>query len=754
MMLPTATYRLQLREGVTFRAVEERLGYIAGLGISHLYLSPVFTATSGSTHGYDVTDPAEVDPVLGGKEGFSRLAERARSHGLGIILDIVPNHTAFSTENPWLADVLRHGEASRYARHFDIDWSKGRLILPFLPEPFETMASAGHLRIKDGALCWEGGAVPLAPGTEGGEDVRTVHEMQPWRLTQWEYGRDGITHRRFFNVTDLIGMRVEDDAVFEDTHALLFELIDAGEVQGLRIDHVDGLSDPAAYLHRLRHRVGDLPIWVEKILTSDETLPAWPVEGTTGYEAAAAIVRLLTDGDGLAEIDAAWREATGREGSFDDALRAAKGLVMRQELAAELHQLIALARSALEAEGQHDAGDEALREAMLGLLVAFPCYRTYFDDEDSNPSDLRLMEAVAAEAAADLRTDATVQAIRHSIADGKNQESLALRVRFQQVTGALLAKAHEDTAGFRWNRYLAMNEVGATPDDPPLPADAFSAWLARRSASGLTLTSSHDSKRAEDARMRLVAISHAPAAFQRVWRASHLIPGADGIDPNLRWYTVQSFLAMWEDGRDDLAERLTAHIEKAMREAKEVTSWTHPVPETEAPAQAFAGALASAWADALPDGAEDIIRLGETLSLIQLALKMLMPGIPDIYRGCEGPAFYLTDPDNRRFIDFETLIRLPDGDGFGAVKARLTRALLALRRAEADFFVTAKTRFHSPARGLMRLERTADAGRLTLTFSLDGAGVSGGSIWPGADAGGSALAVDWLPGPTHSQPHP
>ncbi|EYD75217.1 Malto-oligosyltrehalose synthase [Rubellimicrobium mesophilum DSM 19309] len=256
MTLPRATYRLQLREGMTFAKARERLGPLKALGITHLYLSPIFTAATGSSHGYDVTDPTEVEPCLGGREGFEALSRAAQDHGLGIVIDIVPNHTAFSLDNPWLRDVLRHGERSRWARHFDIDWGAGRLVLPFLPEPFEAMLEAGRIEAREGEdgpiLCAGDLEIPLTPHPLTDEEragepgaLRDLHARQAWRLAHWELERDGVTHRRFFNVTGLIGMRVEDEQVFEDTHALILDLVRGGWIQGLRVDHVDGLADPA-----------------------------------------------------------------------------------------------------------------------------------------------------------------------------------------------------------------------------------------------------------------------------------------------------------------------------------------------------------------------------------------------------------------------------------------------------------------------------------------------------------------------------
>ncbi len=790
--LPRATYRLQLREGVDFDTARRLVPYVAGLGVSHLYLSPVFTAVRGSTHGYDVTDPSEIDPTLGGRDGYRALAQAARDAGLGIILDIVPNHTAFHLENPWLRDVLRHGEASRYAAHFDIDWARGRLVLPFLGEPLETMIDAGAFRLEEGEggpqLATEHFAVPMAPGSLPSEDKRrdpdTIREVlaeQPWRLTHWEYERDGVTHRRFFNVTGLIGMRVEDETVFDDMHALLLEMLEAGEVQGIRLDHIDGLADPASYLHRLRDKVGDTPVWIEKILTGDETVPAsWPIQGTTGYEAARSIARILTDAAGLARLDDAWRRETGREGRFHDALITAKNEVIRQELAAELHQLIAMAREATGPEGGEEVGDEALREAIIALLVAFPRYRTYFDGDSNDPDQAALMRAVAEEAGAELRSDATVQLVASCIIDAPDAAAQALRIRFQQVTGALLAKAHEDTAGFRWNRYLAANEVGADPDAAAMTVEELSSWLARRANSEMTLTSTHDTKRSEDARMRLVAISHLPEAFLALWEHSTDVDGAGEIDPNLRWYILQTLIAMWEQGRDDIAPRLGAHVEKAMREAKEVTTWTHPDAEAEAAAQRFVKALVESWRAELPAGAGQIIARGEALSLAQTALKLVMPGFPDIYQGTEVGAFQLTDPDNRMAVDFRAIAELamqgaadcfpalddpasipgpadgaaraPRSNGFAGHKARLLCAGLGLRRDQEAFFAVASARIEAPEADSLVLIREAPQGQLRLQISwtgreTDAAAPAGGTrIWPLDPRDMTApVVLDWMP---------
>jgi len=754
MRPPVATYRLQLRNGVDLDAAAAMLPDLKAAGISHLYLSPIFAATPGSTHGYDVTDPNLIDPAIGGRPAFDRLAQAAAGQGLGLILDIVPNHMAFSTDTPWLREVLREGPDSPVAPVFDIDWSSGRLVLPFLPDPFEDMLAEGRISIdkdEDGpVMVADSLRIPLrldAPASaEGADDLRALHDAQHWHLVHWMHERDGITHRRFFNVTGLIGLRVEDPEVFHQVHRGVLNLVASGAVAGLRIDHIDGLRDPAAYLHRLRAQVGETPVWVEKILTGDEALPDWPVEGTTGYEAARQIAMVLTDGADHARLVEAWAEATGVEGQFHDALAEAKHEVIRQEMAAELHQLIGLAGAAAEATDRLAPGAETLREAILALLVAFPRYRTYLSDTDTPVGDVALMQVVADEAAEGLRSRETVDRLRDMITGAGHPAEAAFRDRFQQVTGALLAKAHEDTAGFRWNAYLAANEVGADPEAAVGDAAGLQVWAQARAATAMTLTSSHDTKRSEDARMRLVAMSHLPEAFLELWAEVQAAGGdASGVSAYRRWYLVQSALAVWDAGDLDLADRLADHAVKAMREAKQTTNWTHPDEDAEAAARDFVAELVSRWRAAPPQALDDLIARGEVLSLAQLASKALLPGVPDFYQGSFGPILALTDPDNRRPVPPPALDGMAEAPGFVGRKARLTQVLLDLRRREAAFFQAAETQVSERA-GCLTICRRIEGRSLTLRIGRDGRAVPPGALWPtegDVDLEAGALSLDW-----------
>ncbi|SMQ58435.1 maltooligosyl trehalose synthase [Devosia lucknowensis] len=740
--IPSATYRIQFREGVTFERIEKQLRYIKELGISHLYLSPIFRAPAGSTHGYDVLGPTVVDPSLGGIEGFERLAQSAHTTGLGLILDIVPNHTAFVLENQWLADVLRHGQASEYAPYFDIDWSRGPLVLPFLPEPIGQMISLGQLQARSGYLEFGETRVPLSAtgpqAAQSSQDLEDLLRAQHWRLRHWETERDGITHRRFFNVTSLIGMRVEDPDVFAATHKLILKLVRQGLVDGLRVDHIDGLSDPKGYLERLSPALPDTPIWVEKILVGQETLdPAWKTVGTTGYEAARLIARLLTDRDGIARIDTHWRNYTGLGENFREALTTAKRDILQFDLSAELHQLVNLADAALADDGSVEAGPEALREAICELLICMPRYRTYVDAKGASGEDKSLIDAIVDQAASRLRSSRVVRRLGEHIKQPVTDSDMRFAIRLQQVSGALLAKAQEDTAGFRWSRYLAANEVGAEPDEPTVSDAEANAFLASRRASEMTLTSTHDTKRSEDSRMRLVAISHHADAFDRLVRDADRLAPAE-LSPRWRWYIVQSVLALWGEDPHTLADRLHQHNQKALREAKLESFWTKPDEQIESAADRFTDALLSEWRDRTPGELSAIIETANALSLAQVALKCLLPGFPDIYRGGEGAFFALTDPDNRLAVDWDVLAKLAAGaEGFARHKAALTRLLLALRRDEADFFDKALS--HVQQDHGLTLRRALNGRALQLTFGKE---TEGHALWR-SGAGRSALAIAW-----------
>ncbi len=689
---PTSLYRLQLRGKVDFAAATDLLPYLDDLGISHLYLSPIFTAEAGSTHGYDVVDPTQIDPALGGRAGFESLAKAAAARGIGIVLDIVPNHTAFNLGNPWLRDVLHHGPDSRYARHFDLDpWD--RIRLPMLNAPFEEMVERDAFSIEETSegfvLVHDSLRVPLADGTtEHAGDLRTLHARQHWRLTNWRSERDAISHRRFFNITSLVGMRIEDPEVFEDTHRLIFDLVDKGMLHGLRIDHVDGLADPAQYLRRMAARLPGVPIWVEKILAADESLPDWPVCGTTGYVVAGQIGQVLTSGEGVARLDSLYRDITAERDGFPAMVRAAKREILTNDLAAELWVLHRMVADLAERDPVgSEYGPEVWREAVIGLIAAFPRYRTYLDADEASEEDQRLLTG-AADAAAGPLDRRPIDLLTGWLLNGPDP----LRVRFQQVAGATMAKGQEDTAFYRYNRLLSANEVGAEPADPAISGLEFLSLMKKRAEAmpdGVSLTTSHDTKRSEDARMRIAALSHHPEAMELLLSQANALEEAASVPANLRWYLVQSVWALPADA-PDRAARLCEHAIKAMREAKQGTTWQSPDEAFEKAATQLVEALVTTWA-AFPEQTQAAAHTADRLSIAQLALKLTVPGVPDIYQGAETACHLLTDPDNRRAVDWGPLRRaLGDPSTLGRpldrAKFTLTRAMLALRRRNPEFF--------------------------------------------------------------------
>lgn len=715
-MIPlTATYRVQLRNGITFDDVAHDVKVLAKWGFSHLYLSPIFSARAGSIHGYDVTDVTQIDPVLGGDAGFEKLCQAAHRNNMGIIIDIVPNHTAFSVENPWLYDVLRHGQTSRYSDHFDIDWSQ-RLVLPWLAEPFAKLLEQGRVHSDGERFYADNLAVPLAHRGPI-DDIAALHDAQPWQLTHWVHERDGITHRRFFNVTDLIGMRVEHRHVFDAMHSKVFDLIDRGLVQGLRVDHIDGLSDPAQYIKRLKTRILDTPIWVEKILTGDEVLPNWGIAGTTGYEAATQIARVLTHRDGHADLLQCWHDSTGAEPNFHAAVLSAKHQVLREELAAELDQLISLARAASDGLG-YEFGYEATREAVVALLIEFPRYRTYFSANKVLRDDIELMRNTADRAATNVRNRDVIDLLTGFLVEPSSDEEENFRIRYQQVTGALIAKSHEDTAGFRQSAYLAACEVGADPDTATITTSDFAQWCGARSPTGLTLTSSHDTKRSEDARMRLVGLSHHPDCAQQLYDFAQTMNPDQSVLARDIWYLVQSSIAIFDLSDPDITDRLSDHLVKALREGKDVSNWTHPDQEAENRVIAVAKQLLANWQTKAPAPLQSILTTGNFLSLAQVALKFTMPGVPDVYQGCLGASFTLTDPDNRRAVSLPDPEVIKSGEGLSQAKLKLTRQLLEARRQHPTLFTSALPQM-TLSKGHFRLDIKASDATLSIVIERD-----------------------------------
>lgn len=699
MTLPTATYRIQFRNGMTFERATTLVPYLKRLGISHLYASPIFTATAGSTHGYDVTDANDIDPVIGGRAGFDRMVKALKEAGLGLILDIVPNHMAASLENRWWRDVIEHGESSRYAHHFDIDWTRP-LTLPFLGDTFDNALAAGEITLRpdpqtgNPTLAYYDSFYPLTPESWQSDPeailsltdnaaINELHQRQPWRLTSWRDAPHSLSYRRFFEITGLVGMRVEDKTVFDDTHRLILELVHSGAVDGLRVDHVDGLADPKGYLEQLRQHVGpDCYITVEKILGEGEQLPRdWPISGTTGYEFIDALSDALVDDDNMETLSWAYEEVLGRTVDMESELRAAKLLMSGRNFEGEFTTLLRLSLEIATNEGAA-LSETSARAALRELLVAFPVYRTYGTTEGMTPADYAMLQNVAESVRAlgnlpnPEALDFLLRILTGDLSESDAEEVSAFRIRFQQLTGPLMAKSVEDTLFFRQHMALALNEVGSEPLPRPRSLAAFHEAMKirlERQPDALSTTSTHDTKRGEDARARLYTVTEAPERWAECvirWREmnkSKVVLIDDGAAPRSgsKWMIYQALAGAWpvalrpddSTGIKALEDRFLPYVEKALREEKLRTSWDD---NNDAYEQAVLGYVAYLLS---PDNQpflvdfhhalQPFIRAGLVNSLTQAIIKLTAPGVPDIYQGSEALNFSLVDPDNRlepRFI--------------------------------------------------------------------------------------------------------
>ena len=717
----TATYRLQLHAGFTFDDARQVVPYVAELGVSHVYLSPVLTAVPGSQHGYDVLDHRTVDAELGGRDGLERLAEVAHGAGLGVVVDIVPNHMALTAPewaNAQVWQVLREGRRSAAAHWFDVDWDAldGRIGLPVLGAPLAEVLAAGELTLDTGrddegpaagqpVIRYYEHVFPVAQGTgpNDGEGVAEVLERQHYLLADWREAESALNYRRFFEVDSLIGVRVEESDVFEQTHRLLLDLHHGGVIDAFRIDHPDGLADPQAYLRRLtRALLPGTPVWVEKILEGDERLPeAWECSGTTGYDANAALQRALTPAATTAEVDAAWEQVGGAASLaevVDDAKRGAVERLLRPEVA----RLLRLARRVLP-----DRESDDLRTALCELLVAVDVYRAYVrPGHDTDPVSADRLRAAVDRAATALSGDAadTVRALGAVLlAPDASHDPVAARdlaVRFQQVTGPVMAKGIEDTAFYRWHRLAALNEVGADPSAAPGPA-ALLEWAHHqvgRWPLGMTTLSTHDTKRSEDVRARLLAVAGDAAAWQActdTFAAAGQDHGVDGPTAHLVWQTVLGAGGDRGSGQELAEQRLTDYLVKALREGKEHTDW---VAVDDAYEARVLGLARAALADGPLQEATDaaLAANGGRVRAVILAQKLLqltLPGVPDTYQGCELVDLSLVDPDNRRPVDFADragrLARLDAGEpprDLSDEKLLVTAAALRLRRERPASF--------------------------------------------------------------------
>jgi (1->4)-alpha-D-glucan 1-alpha-D-glucosylmutase len=718
MKTPVSTYRLQIRRGFTLFDAAETVPYLHSLGVDWVYLSPVLTAEQGSDHGYDVTDPSAVDPERGGPEGLAAVSKAARAAGMGVLIDIVPNHVGVATpaQNPWWWSLLKEGRQSPYAEAFDVDWdlAGGRIRLPVLGSDDDL----DQLEIKDGELRYYDHRFPLADGsyTEG-DSPRDVHARQHYELMGWRRADNELNYRRFFAVNTLAGVRVEIPAVFDEAHEEVVRWFREGLADGLRIDHPDGLADPEGYLKRLREVTGGAYLLIEKILEPGEQLPAsFECEGTTGYDALADIDRVFVDPRGkepLDRLDASLRG--GEPADYGDMIRGTKRRITDGILHSEILRLARLVPA--------DAGlpADATTDAIAEIIAAFPVYRTYLPEA----ADV-LKEACELAARRRPELDQAIQALQPLLLD----TDLELARRFQQTSGMVMAKGVEDTAFFRYNRLGTLTEVGADPTEFSVEPDEFHGRMARRQAElplSMTTLSTHDTKRSEDTRARISVISEVAGEWERALnRLRELAPLPDGPLSALLW---QAIAGAWPASR----ERLQYYALKAAREAGNSTNWTDPDP-------AFEEKLAAA-VDAVFDNptvraeVEALVELlephGASNSLAAKLVQLTMPGVPDVYQGTEFWDRSLTDPDNRRPFSFDdrraALEQLDAGDlppSFTdqAAKLLVTSRALRLRRNRPQLFTGYRpVNASGPAAGhLLAFDRGTPAapGALTLATRL------------------------------------
>ncbi|GAA1982950.1 malto-oligosyltrehalose synthase [Kitasatospora viridis] len=664
---PTASYRLQLQPAFTLADAEAAVPYLAGLGVSHLHLSPLLEAAPGSTHGYDTVDHGRISEQLGGERALRSLAAAARAHGLGLIADVVPNHMAVPVPerlNSPLWHVLRDGPGSPYARWFDIDWAAqgGRVLLPLLGDRLGAVLELGELKVDQDTLRYYDHVLPLRPGTAG-LPLPELLRRQHYRLAWWRLADQELNYRRFFTINDLIALRVEDPEVFAATHGVLLRLRAEGVLDGFRVDHPDGLADPAGYLARLAAASGGAYTVVEKILTGTERLPAdWACAGTTGYDALRYVDGVLTDGAGARRLAALYAEYTGVRGGAAQAARVGRAELVAGELAAEVSRLVRLAGRIGAAEVElADFSPEAVREALRELLAHYTVYRPYWHATErtvTTPADARQF--------VELLTQGHL---------GSSPAKDEFRARFAQTAAAVAAKGVEDTAFYRYHPLLSLNEVGGDPAHPGVePADFhdWCCWLEQHWPHTMTALSTHDTKRSADARARLAVLAELPERWVEECTAWSALAGGLA-DRNAEWLLWQTLVAAWPIP----PERLVGVLLKSLREAKQATRWTAPDPAYEAAVTDYARRVL-----AMPelvhriDGFMAFLEpFAQSNSLSAALLHLTLPGVPDLYQGSELPLHTLVDPDNRAVVDFGA----PATGEFARRKLHLTRTALGLR---------------------------------------------------------------------------
>jgi (1->4)-alpha-D-glucan 1-alpha-D-glucosylmutase len=692
---PVSTYRLQLGPDLTFADAAKLGSYLADLGVTHAYLSPILGAGKGSTHGYDVVDHSEIDAQIGGAKGFAALRRAFAAAGIGVIVDVVPNHMAIPVPeylNKALWSVLSEGQLSPNASWFDIDWDAegGRILMPVLDGTLEENLHKLHVVTRAGKpeLAYFDHRFPLAAGTPALAVENGMHALlhaQHYRLADWRTASTQLNYRRFCDITTLIGLRVEDPAVFTASHAVLIDLIERGEADGLRIDHPDGLANPAGYLADLARATDATWVVVEKVLDASEPgeplPPDWLTAGTTGYETLTVINGLLVDPAGEKPLSLLYTELTGQTADFAAVAEEGRRLIARDVLAAEMSRLTGLLGVRLDRSG--DPATESgsrLRDALVDVLCRLEVYRPFA----SSPRTLAALDQATAQALQQTPTlREEIDAVRAHAMDPDE-----FGIRFGQLAAALYAKGVEDTAFYRHARLLSLNEVGGDPGRFGRSLVGFhrhAATLQADSPTAMTTLSTHDTKRGEDVRARLAVLSELPGEWEQAIRRWLPVGSRLGCpDERTSYFFWQTLVGAWPLD----VERATRYMQKAMREAKVTTSWQSPdLPYEEAVRDFVTNVLTD------DDVLADVAAFVETLepyaranSLAQKLIQLTMPGVPDTYQGCELPAFTLVDPDNRGVVDFAA--RRAELETMFDPKLRVTATALRLRRDHPGWFHT------------------------------------------------------------------
>jgi malto-oligosyltrehalose synthase len=740
-----STYRLQLTYEFGFAAARDLIGYFAALGISHLYLSPILQAQPGSTHGYNTVDPRRVSEELGGEGELRALADAAHAAGLGIVVDIVPNHLGIGPDNPDWELLLAEGASGEGGRVFDVDWrpslpgAEGRVILPVLGDQYGVVLVNGELQVVDEPdaqgrryrIRYHEQTFPLSPesqeamervgridtltGTPGQPEtwnrLHSLLERQHYRLAHWRIGDRVVNYRRFFAVTDLAGVRVEDRHVFDRTHAKILELVADGVIDGLRVDHPDGLADPSRYLERLERRTGGVWTVVEKITHPGEELEPWAAAGTTGYEFCNDVLGLFLDPVVERHFDELHVAAGGDPRTYAEQVLAAKREVLAHDLASEFSRLVGRLWSLAQSHWEiRDVDDRHCAAALRDTLVALPMYRTYVDPETghTSPRDIEIIDAAVNAARVMGNAPAHVLNFLAAVLNGTaGQTGLHLEVitRFQQLSGALMAKGVEDTVFYRYVRMAALNEVGGDPSHFGISVDEFHRRNQARQVrhpAGMVTTATHDTKRGEDVRLRIAALTEMPQGWATLLAR---VSRAGLTDDPATILLLQSLVGVWPlldsgEATPQLRDRLVEYARKAAREAGLHTSWYDPDEAYESSLVRFIDGVLNDQATAaeIERVAVAAAEIGMVSSLSQVALRTLSPGVPDLYWGNELWDDSLVDPDNRRRVDWDrrqgVLASIADEDVAGLwksrrdgrVKMRVLTAALRVRREHPEAF--------------------------------------------------------------------